>query len=283
LRSWYFSEIASGASEVLSTAGFRVELINLDIDSDFLEVGSEQFQRLFRQLGAGRSRDALLFAGITGGADRDGGRTLVPMAAQGGPLLRVPGVHVDHRTGGRLVAEHLLSLGHGSFVVVDGRMPGKPQASVWEHRSAGFLEVIGAASLDPSGVRVLTPGDCHTRDGERVGAELLSSPAPLPGAVFCHTDELAFGLIASLRRAGVHCPRDISIAGFDDHPMSRLWDLTTVSQHTYEQGVRAARALLGVLGVVIDGGVTGSANSAPRPLHVELIVRASTVDHRNRS
>ena len=63
LRSWYFSEFASGASEILSPAGFRVELINLDVDSDFLEVDSPQFRKLFRELGAGRGRDALLFAG----------------------------------------------------------------------------------------------------------------------------------------------------------------------------------------------------------------------------
>ncbi len=51
---------------------------------------------------------------------------LLPMSTQGGPLLTVPGVHVDHRVGGRLVASHLLGLGHTSFAMVDGRMPGKP-------------------------------------------------------------------------------------------------------------------------------------------------------------
>ena len=91
LRSWYFSEVASGASEVLSDAGFRVELINLDIDSDFLQIGSEQFARLFRQLGAGRSRDALLFAGTTSVPDGGDGKALVPVAANGGPLVTAPG------------------------------------------------------------------------------------------------------------------------------------------------------------------------------------------------
>ncbi len=206
LRSWYFSEVASGASEILSASGFRIELINLDIDSDFLEVGSAQFERLFRQLGAGRSRDALLFAGLTRLPDPDSGQTLVPMSAHGGPLLSVPGVHVDHRAGGRLVAEHLLDLGHTSFAVVDGRMQGKPDHSVWDQRSRGFFDELTAAGLDPATVRVLRPGDCHTADGERVGQELLDHPDSLPGAVFCHTDELAFGMIATLRRAGVLCP-----------------------------------------------------------------------------
>ena len=277
LRSWYFSEVASGASEILSASGFRIELINLDIDSDFLEVGSAQFERLFRQLGAGRSRDALLFAGLTRLSDPDSGQTLVPMSAHGGPLLSVPGVHVDHRAGGRLVAEHLLDLGHTSFAVVDGRMQGKPDHSVWDQRSRGFFGQLTTAGLDPATVRVLRPGDCHTADGERVGRELLEHPDSLPSAVFCHTDELAFGMIATLRRAGVLCPRDVSVAGFDDHPMSRLWDLTTVSQHAHEQGSRAALALLDVLGVTDEGDRAMHGTPPARAqLHVELIIRDST-------
>ena len=50
--------------------------------------------------------------------------------------------------------------------------------------------------------------------------------------------------MAALRAAGLRCPDDVSIAGFDDHPMSRWWGLTTVSQHAHEQGVRAANAMI---------------------------------------
>ena len=274
LRSWYFSEVASGASEVLSDAGFRVELINLDIDSDFLQIGSEQFARLFRQLGAGRSRDALLFAGTTSVPDRGDGKALVPVAANGGPLVTAPGVFVDHREGGRLVAEHFVGLGHTSLAMVEGQMSGKMDVSIWELRAAGFLHGLAEAGIDPTRVLRLQPGDCHAADGERVGAQLLASSQPLPRAVFCQSDELAFGLIASLRRAGVQCPHDISVAGFDDHPMARLWDLTTIDQHAHAQGVRAAQALLDIVGV---GGPGEKRQPTPTDrLRVELIIRDST-------
>jgi DNA-binding LacI/PurR family transcriptional regulator len=274
LRSWYFSEVASGASEVLSAAGFRVELINLDIDSDFLQIDSEQFARLFRQLGAGRSRDALLFAGTTSVPDGGDGKALVPVAANGGPLVTAPGVFVDHREGGRLVASHLAGLGHTSFAMVEGQMVGKVDVSIWELRAVGFLAGLAEAGHDPAGVLRLRPGDCHAADGERVGVQLLESSLPLPGAVFCQSDELAFGLIASLRRAGVQCPRDISVAGFDDHPMARLWDLTTVDQHAHAQGVRAAQALLDLVGDTASGEPP-PAVSIDR-LRVQLIIRDST-------
>jgi DNA-binding LacI/PurR family transcriptional regulator len=56
--------------------------------------------------------------------------------------------------------------------------------------------------------------------------------------------------------------------------MSHLWDLTTVSQHAYAQGVRAASALLGILGIDSEA----DAQSAPETdrLRVELIIRDST-------
>ena len=147
------------------------------------------------------------------------------------------------------MAEHLVGLGHTSLAMVEGQMSGKMDVSIWELRAAGFLHGLAEAGIDPAGVLRLRPGDCHTADGERVGDQLLASSQPLPRAVFCQSDELAFGLIASLRRAGVQCPRDISVAGFDDHPMARLWDLTTIDQHAHAQGVRAALALLDIVGV----------------------------------
>ena len=89
--------------------------------------------------------------------------------------------------------------------------------------------------------------------------------------MFCHTDELAFGAIAMLRRRGIHCPTDISVAGFDDHPMARYWGLTTVSQHAFEQGMRAAYALVDAL--------EDTRSRVRRPvedLPVELMVRETT-------
>jgi LacI family transcriptional regulator, repressor for deo operon, udp, cdd, tsx, nupC, and nupG len=273
LRSWYFSEFASGASEVLSPAGYRVELINLDVDSDDLDVDSVTFRHLFGELGAGRGRDALLLAGTIPvdvfSAQEESAR--VAASAAGSPLTSVPGIHIDHRAGGRLAAEHLLGLGHRRIGILDGRMPDKPGAWMWEHRTQGLRSAVRAAGLDIDPAHVVAPGDCHPSDGERAMVELLERPGERPTAVFCHTDELAFGALSTLRHHGLHCPTDISVVGFDDHPMARYWGLTTVSQHAHEQGVRAAYALIDAL----------EENEQPvhRPveeLTVELIVRETT-------
>ena len=274
LRSWYFSEFASGASEILSPAGFRVELINLDVDSDFLEVDSPQFRKLFRELGAGRGRDALLFAGtISVERSEDTAESaLVPVSAPGSPLTSVPGIFVDNRAGGRLIAEHLLSLGHRHIAIFDGRMSGKPDYHVWDQRTDGLSDTLREAGLDIDTRDVIQPGDCHAQDGERAMKQLLATGRPLPTAIFCHSDEMVFGAMAVLRAAGLRCPEDVSLAGFDDHPMSRWWGLTTVSQHAHEQGARAAQAMI----KAVSGDGNGSDKAPPSDLKVELLVRDTT-------
>jgi LacI family transcriptional regulator, repressor for deo operon, udp, cdd, tsx, nupC, and nupG len=276
LRSWYFSEFASGASEVLSPEGFRVELINLDVDSDFLEVDSPQFRKLFRELGAGRGRDALLFAGTisTERTEESADSARVPVSAHGSPLTSVPGIFVDNRAGGRMIAEHLLALGHRDIGMFDGRMAGKHDYHVWDQRTDGLRDTVREAGFDLDSRNVVQPGDCHAEDGERAMKQLLGSGRTVPTAIFCHTDELAFGAMAALRTAGLRCPDDVSIAAFDDHPMSRWWGLTTVSQHAHEQGVRAAQAMINALGS--NGHDQDGGKPEPDELRVELVVRGTT-------
>lgn len=270
LRSWYFGEFAAGASEVLAPAGYRVELINLDVDSDDLDTDSTTFRRLFGELGAGRGRDALLLAGTISCEQADGDSARVPALAAGWPLSSVPGISIDHRAGGRLIGEHLIGLGHTRIAVVDGRIPGKPDHGVWEGRTQGLREALLAAGLALAPEDILVAGDCHPAEGERAFAALLDRPGPRPTAVFCHTDELAFGGLSVLRCRGLRCPEDVSVAGFDDHPMARYWGLTTVSQHAFSQGMRAARALVDALETEAEPAAYAN------DLAVELLVRETT-------
>lgn len=266
LRWWYFSEVAAGASEVLISAGYRVELINLDIDSDFLEVESAQFRELLEELGAAHARDALLFTGtITHPAETSGGFATVPATAAGTAITSVPGLFVDNRRGGRMVAEHFAALGHTAVAVLDGQMPAKQGPGIWSDRTQGFLDVYPDAE-------VIVAGDCHAVDGQQTMEHLIETRHTLPTALFCHTDDMAFGVMAALRRAGIPCPDDISVAAFDDHPMSRYWGLTTISQHAHQQGVRSATALLDAMRPDEDHVMVNTG----RDLAVELLVRETT-------
>ncbi len=58
----------------------------------------------------------------------------------------------------------------------------------------------------------------------------LADGNPVPDALFCCTDGLAFGALRALADHGVRVPEDIQVAGFDDVDQSRfsIPTLTTV-------------------------------------------------------
>jgi len=96
--------------------------------------------------------------------------------------------------------------------------------------------------------------------------------------VVCANDRLAVGAITAFRRHGIECPRDVSIAGFNDMPLAdRLSPaLTTIRVQHYKAGFEAAELMVDVI-----------ENSASEPRHVvlpvELIVRSSTQASAQRS
>jgi LacI family repressor for deo operon, udp, cdd, tsx, nupC, and nupG len=90
-----------------------------------------------------------------------------------------------------------------------------------------------------------------------------------PSAVFAESDEMAYGAIRAIRRAGLTVPEDVAVIGFDDHATAELMDLSTVRQPVAEQGVRLARTLLTAL--------HGAVEPTDVVLDTELVVRGSTV------
>ena len=101
------------------------------------------------------------------------------------------------------------------------------------------------------------------------GMDRLLSVRRPPTAVFAFSDEVAVGALRTLRRAGIPIPSAVSVIGIDDHPLAELCDLTTVYQPVEEQGVRAARIALSLL-----GGTPVDAEQVTVPTH--LVIRNTT-------
>lgn len=64
-------------------------------------------------------------------------------------------------------------------------------------------------------------------------------------AIFCGNDEIAMGVIRGLSEVGKNVPTDVSVVGFDDHPLAAMWNppLTTVRQDFASLGSRAFELL----------------------------------------
>ena len=279
LDSWYYISVASGAKEILTAEGFRVDLIALALDPAYDDLASAQFYELSYELYAGR--DALLLADtISINLRSNASDQAWPTTASGISFSTVPGSFVDNYAGGRLIAEHLLGLGHRRMAMVDGRKPNSPHPAVWEDRANGFRDTVRASGFEIDGELVASPGDAQAADGERAMRSLLQAGGTPPTAIFCQTDELAFGVLSAMRQRGLRCPEDISVAGFDGHPLSQFWGLTTVNQHADLQGMRSARALISALG---DGSHQLTDVDQATQIQLSLEVRDTTSGPRRRA
>lgn len=172
----------------------------------------------------------------------------------------VPQALLSESAAAQKLIGHLLDLGHETVHHVrippsrreDGRTTGWRNAL--KLRGAAVPPVIDA-SWEPS-------------SGRSIGVEFAARPDVT--AVFCGNDEIAMGVIRGLADGGRRVPQDVSVVGFDDHPLAELWmpALTTVRQDFVELGSRAFGQLL----ALIQGRPTASVST----VEPKVIVRESS-------
>lgn len=114
----------------------------------------------------------------------------------------------DDYGGGKLAAEHLLSLGHRRLMHLS-----TTENLQWAHqRARGFSDAIAEGGVaDP--VRV-AQGDASVLGGYRLMRKMWLNGSR-PTGVFCATDEMAIGALGALADLGVSVPEDVSVVGFD--------------------------------------------------------------------
>lgn len=107
-------------------------------------------------------------------------------------------------------------------------------------------------------------------DGGYYGVQKLLQLKDPPTAIFTASDQIALGAISAIYEAGFTIPKDFSIVGFSNIPLSkRLYpSLTTMDQFPYKTGTMAANILL----KAINGEELGQRKIILEP---ELLVRNS--------
>lgn len=144
----------------------------------------------------------------------------------------------DNRRGVTLALEHLHRLGHRHIAVLTFTRESTPDRPAEVHVSAE-AERLG---LD---VEIVTAP--HALDPATEVAREVLSRTDRPTAMFCFADSIAYGAYAATSALGLDIPGDVSIAGYDDHPMSRLIRpaLTTVDWDIDRIITSAARLVAG--------------------------------------
>jgi LacI family transcriptional regulator len=113
-----------------------------------------------------------------------------------------------------------------------------------KERLDGFKRAVHEARLRlaPEYIQETT----FDKDGGHSKALILLRLLPRPTAIFAGNDMIALGALLAIREAGLRCPEDVSLMGFDDLDLAETTNpsLSSVSQSGYQLGTTAARILL---------------------------------------
>jgi LacI family repressor for deo operon, udp, cdd, tsx, nupC, and nupG len=156
---------------------------------------------------------------------------------------KFPAVRVDHVAAAMQATNHLIELGHRRIAHITGNV----RAPMPAMRREGFLNAMTAAGIRGA-EEMCVPGEFSPEAGQAAMETLLQRPQ-LPTAVFCSSDEIAVGAIRAIKEAGLRVPQDISVMGYEDQRLSRIYDpqITTVHVPTFDLGYQAMVKLRRVL------------------------------------
>jgi LacI family transcriptional regulator len=170
----------------------------------------------------------------------------------------------DNRTGVGMVLEHLSGLGHRRIAVLTPSRPSTPDRPA----ERIVAEKCAALGLDAAVVNTR-----HSIEDATDAAARVLAREPRPTAVFCLSDSIAFGVYAAAAAAGLEIPRDLSVAGYDDHPIAQVVApaLTSVDWGLPEVAAAAA----GLLAAAVAGRPRSGARARVR-VAPALVERAST-------
>jgi LacI family transcriptional regulator len=263
LNNPLFPPIVRGIEDRLAASGYVALIGNTDGNED-------RERRVFEQMRA-RHVDGFVFA-----TARLQNPLLAEAAADGVPVVLVnrvaedqalPAVTVDNERGVALAIGHLTSLGHQRI----GHIAGPQRVSTGLERYRGFCSAMSDAGLEVRDEDVAFADAYSVEAGYRGARQILAAPGGTPTAIAAGNDMLAVGCYRAMEEAGMACPTDVSVVGFNNMAFIDMIRpaLTTVSFGHYQEGTEAAQLLIERM-----NGATGPGKVLF--LVPELVVRDST-------
>ncbi|TWH05010.1 LacI family transcriptional regulator [Nocardioides sp. J9] len=175
--------------------------------------------------------------------------------------ISAPVVSADDVAAMRMAVEHLVELGHERI----GLALGPDRFVPVVRKVAGFTEAMAARGLPPGRVQ----HSLFTLEGGRAAADALLDDGCT--AIVCGSDIMALGAVRAVRARGLDVPRDVSVVGFDDSPMTAFTDppLTTIRKPVEAMSTAAVDAL-------VDEIRGSTAHRTEFLVQPELVLRGST-------
>ena len=157
---------------------------------------------------------------------RDSGKQVVTIEA-GSAGRAFTGIETDNYSGACSAVRHLIDEGRRHIVYI-GQTAG---IEALVRREEGYIDAIRqyGHQAKPEIIRA-DASDEKWEAGTKIG-RLLAGDRDIDG-ILVSSDEIAVGIIKTLISSGVRIPQDISVIGYDDIPLAKLYipELSTVSQ-----------------------------------------------------
>jgi len=258
----FFPAVVRGAEDVAFSHGYRLVLCNTDNDHSKELV---HLRELRTYLPAGLIVIPSNFSDLSTHAEsyRKAGSAVVCVD-------RLPrdwsgdAVTVANERGAYEATRYLIQLGHRRLAAISGPL----HLTNSQERLAGVKAAIREAKLTVAPEYFLET--TFDKPGGFAKTRILLKMLPRPTAIFAGNDMIAFGVLAAIHEAGLRCPEDISVIGFDNLDLAEMTNppLASVHQPGYQMGATAARILL--------DRVAGHSTDVKRiVLETELKIRAS--------
>ena len=238
LRNPHFCEYATGVEEAARAAGYHLLLSSTTLNDEYaVEIFKDLSRRRF---------DGLILASSFILESEEAQATLEQVRRRGLPIVElsenygVDSIGTDYREATTEVMSYLLRLGHRRIGLIYG-IGGHELA---EDRRAPYRDSLEDARISIDENLIVECGPT-IEDGYQAARRLLELSSR-PTAIIAINDLLSIGAVRAAADAGLNVPKDLSLVGYDNIPMSNYLvpRLTTVTKNAHTAGKQAFEILL---------------------------------------
>lgn len=167
-----------------------------------------------------------------------------PVVSIGQNSLEVDSVIPDVTHATQIALDHLQALGHQKIAFVGVRY-NTPAEQLIRARYEAYTKWMAKNNLPINEQWILETLEFDLHSGEAALEKLLEANT-LPTAIFCASDELAYGVILACRKRKIKIPSDLSVIGVDNLSTSQLVypALTTVEINSEQMGQSAVDLMI---------------------------------------
>ncbi|MGM5472969.1 LacI family DNA-binding transcriptional regulator [Bacillus pumilus] len=154
---------------------------------------------------------------------------------------QVASIFINHESGIKMAIDHLRIQGHQSI----GLCIGNPKSGVGISRKKSFFHFQKEYGLQWSDNWYFDE-QYTIEDGIEI-AKLFLNGSSRPTAMVVGSDYVAAGIIYEAKKQGLRIPEDLAVLGFDNQPISKIIELSTIHQPIKELGQTAANLLYNLI------------------------------------